>query len=454
MAYISRRGRRPMEMASKINQSHIIHQPEIQDFLKRCTLPQAADESTITQQMVPVEVPDKSPTEYIIAIDGGFTEAEIRKETPASSLTFYNFGALFFQSSILEDLKQLPFILPEDMKKLRDMQRARPFTLPTRNVSLDGRTLTHSVRLAVYEFFTNNQVDDDPPLIKALRWLLFEEYDTDKPLPEYHLSSCPHCKTTKIPIQPNEKDIFNCPNCGGELFLTDVFRLHERVDDELGAGGIISPVMGILEQMFLVHIIKIIWENRSSYLSLDKVFFVKDGPLAFFDVTSNIRKPMQALVNFLMKQPASDGSGRLGILHLVGVEKSGAFVDHADQIRKHISPGYALIPNNKYVYRYIMPGNENTPDAYGSTTYYSRKIIYKTLDENIYVLTLPTAEAYLEPKLSDLLNASNCLYHVSRLKCHMYDDALVPVALVNKLVSLADHPSRKILSVFAKDKIV
>ncbi|MGB7442530.1 MAG: hypothetical protein WA919_15810 [Coleofasciculaceae cyanobacterium] len=453
MAYISRHGRRPMEMASKINQSHIIHQAEVQDFLKRCNLPQAADESVITKQVVPIEVPDKSPTDYIITIDGGFTEAEIRKETPASSLTFYNFGALFFQSSVLEGLKQLPFILPEDMKKLRDMQRARPFTLPTRNISLDGLTLTHSVRLAIYEFFTKSQVDDDPPLIKALRWLLFEEYNTSKPPQAYNLSSCPHCKTTKIPIQPNESDRFNCPCCEGELFLTDVFRLHERVDDELGAGGIISPVIGLLEQMFLVHIIKIIWENRSSSLNLDKVLFVKDGPLAFFDVTANMHKPMQALVSFLMKQPVSDGSDRLGVLHLVGVEKSGAFVDHAEQIREQIPRGYALIPNNKYIYRYIVPGNENTQDAYGSTSYYSRKIIYKALDENIYVLTLPTAEAYLEPKLSDLFNASNCLYHVSRLKCHMYDNALVPVALVNKLVSLADHPSKKILSVFAKDSM-
>lgn len=222
----------------------------------------------------------------------------------------------------------------------------------------------------------------------------------------------------------------------------------------MGARGIISPVMGILEQMFLVHIIKLIWDNRSSSLNLDKVLFVKDGPLAFFDVTANMHKPMQALVNFMMKQPASDGSDRLGILHLVGVEKSGAFVDHANQIRDRIPPGQALIPNNKYIYRYIIPGDENTTDAYGSTSYYSRKIIYKAPDENMYVLTLPTEEVSLDPQMSDLLNASNCLYHVSRLKCHMYDDALVPVALANKLVSLADHPSKKILSMFAKDKIV
>jgi hypothetical protein len=31
----------------------------------------------------------------------------------------------------------------------------------------------------------------------------------------------------------------------------------------------------------------------------------------------------------------------------------------------------------------------------------------------------------------------------------MYDGALMPIALVNKLVSLADHPSSRILQQFA-----
>jgi hypothetical protein len=35
----------------------------------------------------------------------------------------------------------------------------------------------------------------------------------------------------------------------------------------------------------------------------------------------------------------------------------------------------------------------------------------------------------------------------------MYDNALLPVALVNKLVSLADHPSSKILKKFALDML-
>jgi hypothetical protein len=35
----------------------------------------------------------------------------------------------------------------------------------------------------------------------------------------------------------------------------------------------------------------------------------------------------------------------------------------------------------------------------------------------------------------------------------MYDNAVIPVALVNKLVSLANHPSTRMLQKFAVDRL-
>ena len=42
------------------------------------------------------------------------------------------------------------------------------------------------------------------------------------------------------------------------------------------------------------------------------------------------------------------------------------------------------------------------------------------------------------------------LTNVAKLRCDMYDNGLLPIALANKLISLADHPSSKILEKFAK----
>jgi hypothetical protein len=38
-------------------------------------------------------------------------------------------------------------------------------------------------------------------------------------------------------------------------------------------------------------------------------------------------------------------------------------------------------------------------------------------------------------------------------RCDRYDSALVPVALVNHLISLSQHPSARILQRFARERV-
>ena len=46
------------------------------------------------------------------------------------------------------------------------------------------------------------------------------------------------------------------------------------------------------------------------------------------------------------------------------------------------------------------------------------------------------------------------MLNIQKLRCDMYDDAIVPIALANKLVSLANHPSKILLEKFASKGIV
>ena len=71
----------------------------------------------------------------------------------------------------------------------------------------------------------------------------------------------------------------------------------------------------------------------------------------------------------------------------------------------------------------------------------------------MYVVTVPTTETLASPKLEDLPNLMAILTNIEKLRCDMYDDALIPIALVNKLVSLANHPSSKILQRFAVESV-
>jgi hypothetical protein len=435
-----------MEAASKTNHSAIIRHPIVQEFLNSCDIPQPADPQVVKLQAIPVAAPVDDRIRIIIAVDGGFSEVEVKKEYPSSSYTFYQFGGLLFQTSDLQALHNQPFIDPEDMAKLRNIQRF-PFVLPTKNIrSNNCETLTHSVRWSLFKFFTTSH-DGEKPFVLALRWLLFQEYNPEISNRKWTLASCPNCGASGITLSPQAGNQFACTYCNKPIYITDVFRLHEAIDDEMGAGGILGYLTGVLEQILIVHLIKTVWEIKKAMLP--QILFVKDGPLAFFGQTANIHEPMRKLMSFLANRPLASGE-TLNHINLVGVEKSGPFVEHADAIANSIPLGHALILNNDYIYKYITPGAGDKSQPFGRTSYYGSKVIYKAADGNLYVLTLPTPKALLSPSTSDLYNFDLVLHNIAKLKCHMYDNALVPVALVNKLVSLSDHPSSKILSAFAK----
>lgn len=164
-----------------------------------------------------------------------------------------------------------------------------------------------------------------------------------------------------------------------------------------------------------------------------------------------MHKPLRELCNFLNKNET---------LNFVGIEKSGPFVDHAQAIciphegKVILEKGKYLILSNDYIYHYILPGDSKIMH-YGSTSYYSGKIIFHSLDDQIIVLSIPTEskDIILNPQKNNFQNIDVILKNIQKLKCDMYDDSIVPIALANKLVSLANHPSQTLLEKFASSKL-
>jgi hypothetical protein len=444
MGYSSQ-GRRSPEYASRSSHTHIINDPTVQKFINACQLPKQTDDIHVLQARTISSFKNKNPICHVIAVDGGYTTAIVQKKFPSSELCFFQFGALFFSIEDLESIEHQAFIDPEDMAKLKSIQRLK-LAIPLKNMALKNEmTLTHSVRRAIYDFFVQNPEDDADHLIDSLSWLIFEKFETSSK-ETWILARCPSCNASSIPLIQSEmtsNHTFICKHCKSVLYLTDVLRLHEAIDDIFGASGIISYLATTIEQLLLVHLIKLILQQKPALLN--EILFLKDGPLAFFGQTANLHKPMRALISFLLNKHN---------LFMVGLEKSGAFVDHANEISDKLMPNSALLVNNEYIYTYIIPGKASPDNAYGRTTYYGSKVIYKTSAGSVYVVTVPTSKLLLSPEHTDLKNLDCILNNIEKLHCDMYDNALVPIALANKLVSLANHPSSRILQKFAKQGIL
>jgi hypothetical protein len=437
MGYSQTKGRRPFERASKIAHTEILNNIVVQEFVNGCVLPAAPDGSSLSDRLQ--QLPSGSGrVKTVIAIDGGMTEVAVRKEFPSASIAFMTFGPLLMSLTDLAEVDRQPFIGPEDMARFRDIHRYT-LVVPVKGIRAPGASaFALGVRQAVQKFLAV----DEPDLLRALRWLLFREWLPTEQRPPWVIPRCPYvaCEGRDLEFLSGGPIEYACPKCDKFVYLADGLRLYERIDEELGASGVMAYLLTTLEQIILVHLIRSILDIKP--MLLREILFVKDGPLAFFGVTSPLRKPMGELMQYL---------GRLDegtpLINLVGLEKSGPFVEHATLIEPLLQPGQMLVLDNAYIYKYIQPGDPNEQD-FGFNTYYGAKVIFKGQAQDTYVATIPTAGYRKEPRFTDLFNGAEVLRVTSELRCSMYDNALVPVVLANRLVSLADVPSSEILKKF------
>ncbi|MBE9171227.1 NurA domain-containing protein [Pleurocapsales cyanobacterium LEGE 06147] len=449
MGYTNRNNRRPFEGASKASHHHIINDPEVQAVIERIYKPPQNNKLFLTELIEDFEPPKNNPVEAIIAIDGGYTEVTLDQGFPSRTMHFLQFGALLFKSEDLAEVNAAAHINPEDMARLKNIHRLK-LALPTKNVRFqDETTLQGTILKSIFEFFSNNNLEEKHSLINTLAWFIFRHYkqgnrsEKDK---LWNLATNPltiEGKQVTLFEQQMSKDYtFTCSETGGKIYLTDIFRFQEIIDEETGAAGILGYLVNTIEHIIIIHLIRQLLRIQPEMLK--KVLFIKDGSTGFFGQTAPLHDPMNDLINWLLDKH--------NIL-LVGLEKSGAFVDHAQEIQNKLKPGQALILTDDYIYRYILPGGGDPIRPYASTSNYGHKVIFKTRKEQMHVVSVPVRELKKFPTVIDLPNLQVLLDNVEDLHCDMYDSALFPVALVNKLVSLSAHPSQRILQKFANQNL-
>jgi len=443
MGYSQSKGRKPFERASKIAHTHILNAPDVQKFIETCVLPAPPDADDLATLQQPLPKAERQ-IQHVIAVDGGMTEVSVRKEFPSASITFMTFGPLTLSLDDLAGLDASRFIGPEDMARLKNLERYS-LSVPTQGILAGGApTFSQGVRRTIHNFLANPK---RPELLDALRWLMFRGWLPPDDRHRWDLPRCPNsvCNGSGVSFSEGEPSEKACAKCGEPVYLADGMRLYERIDDEQGAGGIMSYLLTTLEQLVLVHIIRTLLNLKPGVLR--EILLIKDGPLAFFGNVAPLRKPMQELMSWLSAKHQG-----APLICLIGLEKSGAFVEHAALIEPALKADHYLLLDNQYIYKYIVPG-DSTGQPFGKNTYYGAKVIFKSTAGHVFGATIPTAEFKIKPKLSELFNAAEVLRVTGDLRCSMYDNALIPIVLANKLVSLADMPSSEILKRFVKSTV-
>lgn len=112
------------------------------------------------------------------------------------------------------------------------------------------------------------------------------------------------------------------------------------------------------------------------------IALITDRPLALFGEVAKLKSGLLRRMQTIARELRAEG---LRLPVIVGIEKSGLFVEHARAIRSHVPPRMLMAPDRDYVERYIT--FRGSP--HGSETYYGRHFFYCSRDRRIYVITVP-----------------------------------------------------------------
>lgn len=212
-------------------------------------------------------------------------------------------------------------------------------------------------------------------LLDTLAWFLFQTYD--QPRDAVTLAQCPLCDAASVQLDRggmNEQGQFSCPECGGTLYLSDVFGLHQSV----GANPVrlVQGQMRAIKQLLLIHGLRLMLTADPA--QLDRTLFVQQGPLAFLEYPEPCSLPMEALAQFLFAHHH---------FYWIGFELEGAPMYYARQIADRLEPGSILILNNE-------DWQDAVPTEYASQPHIDR-VAFKLGRDALFVFTLPAASINL-----------------------------------------------------------
>ena len=165
--------------------------------------------------------------------------------------------------------------------------------------------------------------------------------------------------------------------------------------------------------------------------------FIKDGPLLLRAQLSLV-EPIRDFLQYV--------HGKGWPLHLVGVEKSGDFVDYLKNQTSNPRPRDTL-PDVRFLVEEI---NGATMSAnYRNRVSYGAKVALRAGPDHIIALNVPTGEFKLNPCVADLLGFEESVRALSEVLSYRYPNAIIPLVLANSTVSIARKPSGAILQAFA-----
>lgn len=433
--------RLPGETASKLGHLAVVQSPWVKALVSDFEQATHRDSDQTGTFWQPIDKKDIDPLRIIWAVDGSFVAVR-SEQKPPKEVAFVKAALLVVDRAKLDTIdKEHPHpLLLQDV--LRDSAVYHSTVFPLKNVRTPLGSNYEAVRHIVRDSF---KVDESGAFYETLKWLAYRKWESG------HSSSpafeCPHCHELISEGLTFDADGAVCQACSGEVFLSDLLGFHLDMDEDSAPDSVASSYMLVMEHLMLFTAIRLLWGHTDRSL-VGEALFIKDGPLT---LRSQYSKLVPNIRDFL--QHAKD-AGRT--VHVIGQEKTGAFVDQLQSIAHFAAPhsrdepgSYAVLSHD-YVRREVYR-SPDLSNPYGKRTNWGEKIFVKLDPGTSMVLNAPTGryiDAGARPNADDVIGLPRILATLGSLVSHKFEGALFPVELANGIASMSSYPSAAILKKF------
>lgn len=445
------------QTAGKGGHSDFVRNPDVQEFLAECEFlrpPSDAEAKAMASSFIraPLGDPPVLP-DYVVASDASKSDTPINDKLPSTQVGFIKVSHVLIEMKSYGELID-PRTRFVDPFKAADLHRnAAPitFTLPGSNVRFQGaKSVRDGFRRAVYKQLSSDRAGGKINSVVLSDTLLALNAGL------VTLPKCPACGDQSV-FQFVDSNPTSCAACKELVFVTDWLRLHEDVSDFGDNTSAMTRMMNAVEHLMLAALIRQVFDADPRALA--KMSFVMDGPLAIFGQPAKLHACIQELIF-----NANEKLKFLGLepLLVVGLQKTGEVIDHANLLDHFLPPGVLRVLDDEYRYKYIK-GSDSPADNFGDETYYGQDFLFKTERGRIFNFALPypyqkkavggSKKAFALAKVdvdkygSLVQRACDFIRH---FELDLYESAIVPVALAHRHASISIVPGGKVLDILTK----
>jgi hypothetical protein len=437
--------RLPFEAASKLGHLAVVQSAWVRALVKDFESSVAQDFDPAKTLWQAIDGGSASPLREVWAVDGSFVAVR-SEQRPPKEVAFVKTALLLIDRSKLDSIdKENPHpLLLQDV--LRNSAIYHSTVFPLKNVRTPLGSNYDAIRHIVRDSF---KIDESGAFYETLKWLIYKKWSASTSCsPAFE---CPHCHTLIANGLAYDSDEELCPTCSGLVFASDLLGFHLDMDEESAPDSVASSYMLVMEHLMLFTAIRVAWSHTDKSL-IGETLFIKDGPLSLRSQYSKLVPNIREFLAF-----AKD-SGRF--VHIIGQEKTGAFVDHLQSIVHHTQPhsrdepGSFAVLDHDYVRREVYR-SPDLSNPYGKRTNWGEKILVKLDPAMFMVLNIPTGD-YIDkgdrPNASDLIGLGRILATLPSITSHKFEGALFPIELANGIASMSSYPSASILGKFLESQ--